>query len=126
MYLPTPPTEGSLALSLYNSAIDRLCLNISCCVDEVAAQHVDADALVHYGHACMSQCVSGAMVVQSTSLTRSLKNIASASDIRLRQEILRHSSWRVSVHRHLELELDPYRQTNDRAQIRCRICTSDW
>ncbi|OJT10805.1 Diphthamide biosynthesis protein 2 [Trametes pubescens] len=27
----------------------------SCCLDEVAAQHVDADALVHYGHACMSQ-----------------------------------------------------------------------
>ncbi|RPD58166.1 diphthamide biosynthesis protein [Lentinus tigrinus ALCF2SS1-7] len=27
----------------------------SCCVDEVAAQHVEADALVHYGHACMSQ-----------------------------------------------------------------------
>ncbi|KAJ3764206.1 putative diphthamide synthesis protein-domain-containing protein [Lentinula raphanica] len=27
----------------------------SCCVDEVAAQHVDANALVHYGHACMSQ-----------------------------------------------------------------------
>jgi Putative diphthamide synthesis protein len=30
----------------------------SCCVDEVAAQHVDADALVHYGHACMSLYVS--------------------------------------------------------------------
>ena len=30
----------------------------SCCVDEVAAQHVDADAIVHYGHACMSLCVS--------------------------------------------------------------------
>ncbi|KAJ3997354.1 putative diphthamide synthesis protein-domain-containing protein [Lentinula boryana] len=28
---------------------------LSCCVDEVAAQHVDANALVHYGHACMSQ-----------------------------------------------------------------------
>ncbi|EGN97603.1 hypothetical protein SERLA73DRAFT_184369 [Serpula lacrymans var. lacrymans S7.3] len=27
----------------------------SCCVDEVAAQHVDADFMVHYGHACMSQ-----------------------------------------------------------------------
>ncbi|KAF8966760.1 putative diphthamide synthesis protein-domain-containing protein [Flammula alnicola] len=26
----------------------------SCCVDEVAAQHVNADALVHYGHACMT------------------------------------------------------------------------
>ncbi|ESK91334.1 diphthamide biosynthesis [Moniliophthora roreri MCA 2997] len=27
----------------------------SCCVDEVAAQHVDADAMIHYGYACMSQ-----------------------------------------------------------------------
>ncbi|KAG6332059.1 hypothetical protein ID866_7030 [Astraeus odoratus] len=27
----------------------------SCCVDEVAAQHVDADLMVHYGHACLSQ-----------------------------------------------------------------------
>lgn len=26
-------------------------------MDEVAAQHIDANALVHYGHACMSQCV---------------------------------------------------------------------
>jgi Putative diphthamide synthesis protein len=26
----------------------------SCCVDEVSAQHVDADAVVHYGHACTS------------------------------------------------------------------------
>ncbi|KAF8173315.1 putative diphthamide synthesis protein-domain-containing protein [Pholiota molesta] len=26
----------------------------SCCVDEVAAQHVNADALVHYGYACMT------------------------------------------------------------------------
>ncbi|TFK67322.1 diphthamide biosynthesis protein [Pluteus cervinus] len=27
----------------------------SCCVDEVAAQHVDAELIIHYGHACMSQ-----------------------------------------------------------------------
>ncbi|KAL4072116.1 diphthamide biosynthesis protein [Scleroderma citrinum] len=27
----------------------------SCCVDEVAAQHVNADLIVHYGHACLSQ-----------------------------------------------------------------------
>ena len=26
-------------------------------MDEVAAQHVDADAMVHYGYACMTQCV---------------------------------------------------------------------
>ncbi|KIM44325.1 hypothetical protein M413DRAFT_443332 [Hebeloma cylindrosporum] len=26
----------------------------SCCVDEVAAQHVNSDVVVHYGHACMT------------------------------------------------------------------------
>ncbi|XP_008223801.1 PREDICTED: diphthamide biosynthesis protein 2 [Prunus mume] len=26
----------------------------SCCVDEVGASHVDADAVVHYGHTCLS------------------------------------------------------------------------
>lgn len=29
----------------------------SCCVDEVAAQHVDADFVVHYGHTCLSPFV---------------------------------------------------------------------
>ncbi|XP_069837362.1 2-(3-amino-3-carboxypropyl)histidine synthase subunit 2 [Dendropsophus ebraccatus] len=28
----------------------------SCCVDEVAAEHVGADALIHYGRACLSPC----------------------------------------------------------------------
>nr|XP_060629332.1 2-(3-amino-3-carboxypropyl)histidine synthase subunit 2 [Anolis sagrei ordinatus] len=28
----------------------------SCCVDEVAAEHVDAEAVVHYGPACLSPC----------------------------------------------------------------------
>ncbi|XP_068702450.1 2-(3-amino-3-carboxypropyl)histidine synthase subunit 2-like [Montipora foliosa] len=27
----------------------------SCCVDEVAAQHVDADLIIHFGQACLSQ-----------------------------------------------------------------------
>lgn len=26
----------------------------SCCVDEVAALHVNADCVVHYGHTCLS------------------------------------------------------------------------
>lgn len=26
----------------------------SCCVDEIAAEHIDADAVVHYGRACLS------------------------------------------------------------------------
>ncbi|XP_054275500.1 2-(3-amino-3-carboxypropyl)histidine synthase subunit 2 [Macrosteles quadrilineatus] len=26
----------------------------SCCVDELAAQHIDGDAVIHFGHACLS------------------------------------------------------------------------
>lgn len=29
----------------------------SCCVDEVAAEHVDADFIVHYGRSCLSPYV---------------------------------------------------------------------
>jgi diphthamide biosynthesis protein 2 len=30
----------------------------SCCVDEVAAEHIDADVVVHYGRACLSPYVN--------------------------------------------------------------------
>lgn len=26
----------------------------SCCIDEVGAQHVNADCVIHYGHTCLS------------------------------------------------------------------------
>lgn len=29
----------------------------SCCVDEVAAQHIDADSIIHFGHACLNPTV---------------------------------------------------------------------
>lgn len=29
----------------------------SCCVDEVAAEHVNSDLVIHYGHTCLSMCV---------------------------------------------------------------------
>lgn len=31
-----------------------MCVCCSCCVDEVAAEHVGADCIVHYGRACLS------------------------------------------------------------------------
>lgn len=35
--------------------IHILCFTLgSCCVDEVAAEHVGADCIVHYGSACLS------------------------------------------------------------------------
>lgn len=27
----------------------------SCCVDEIAAAHVNADSIIHFGHACLSR-----------------------------------------------------------------------
>jgi diphthamide biosynthesis enzyme Dph1/Dph2-like protein len=29
-------------------------LSCSCCVDEVAAEHINADVVIHYGRACIS------------------------------------------------------------------------
>lgn len=26
----------------------------SCCVDEIAAEHISADGIIHFGHACLS------------------------------------------------------------------------
>jgi len=55
MYSQILLTAGKLSVSAIHCLTgDSLC---SCCVDEVAAQHVDADAVVHYGHACMSMWV---------------------------------------------------------------------
>lgn len=44
----TPPRLYILADTSYGS----------CCVDQVAASHVQADALVHYGHTCLSATAS--------------------------------------------------------------------
>ena len=27
----------------------------SCCVDEIAAEHYNADGIIHFGHSCLSQ-----------------------------------------------------------------------
>lgn len=30
-------------------------MNLSCCVDEITAQHANVDCIVHYGEACLSK-----------------------------------------------------------------------
>ncbi|KAM3914328.1 2-(3-amino-3-carboxypropyl)histidine synthase subunit 2 [Leptodactylus fuscus] len=54
----------------------------SCCVDEVAAEHVGADALVHYGWACLSPCrrlpvtyVFGRKAVSADLCTEAFRNL---------------------------------------------------
>jgi len=29
----------------------------SCCVDEIAAQHINADGIIHFGHACLNPTI---------------------------------------------------------------------
>ena len=52
-------------LSLFRILINAVVK--SCCVDEVAAQHVNSDVLVHYGHACMTLCASFSILPDSFS-----------------------------------------------------------
>ncbi|KAK8921383.1 hypothetical protein KSP39_PZI019992 [Platanthera zijinensis] len=58
----------------------------SCCVDEVSASHVDAECLIHYGHACMSPTttlpaffVFGKASIDVTDCVQSLHHCLSTS-----------------------------------------------
>lgn len=55
LYVLADTSYGRQALFLQDSNIWLTRIIQSCCVDEVAAQHVEANAMVHYGYACMSQ-----------------------------------------------------------------------
>jgi diphthamide biosynthesis protein 2 len=46
--------ENKLSSCIYKPFVVHLFLVSSCCVDEVAAEHYNCDAIVHYGHACLS------------------------------------------------------------------------
>ena len=55
------PTDGLADMAMPSVALpeEKLCILAdtsygSCCVDEIAAEHVDADVVVHYGRACLS------------------------------------------------------------------------
>ena len=51
---------GSLSLEEKKQHEERKCYILgdtsygACCVDEIAAEHADADAIIHYGRACLS------------------------------------------------------------------------
>ncbi|KAK6380243.1 diphthamide biosynthesis protein 2 [Exophiala oligosperma] len=55
---PLETDMGSLSVHEHNGPVKLTILGDtsygSCCVDEIAAEHVDADAVVHYGRACLS------------------------------------------------------------------------
>jgi diphthamide biosynthesis protein 2 len=55
LFVLADTSYGRLTPLLSSSPLSHV--SPSCCVDEVAASHVDADAMVHYGHACMSKYV---------------------------------------------------------------------
>ncbi|GAA6060596.1 hypothetical protein JCM10212_004575 [Sporobolomyces blumeae] len=62
----------------------------SCCVDEVAAQHVDADFIVHYGHTCLSPTarlpVLYVLTKRSIDVEHAASTLASTSKARLDED----------------------------------------
>ncbi|KAH7018462.1 putative diphthamide synthesis protein-domain-containing protein [Microdochium trichocladiopsis] len=57
--LPDGPWVAAAAADTYKDGEQRLYILAdtsysACCVDEIAAEHADADAVVHYGRACLS------------------------------------------------------------------------
>ncbi|KAI6014347.1 putative diphthamide synthesis protein-domain-containing protein [Pisolithus marmoratus] len=69
----------------------------SCCVDEVAAQHVDADAMVHYGHACLSQTsrlpviyVFGRKPIDVDSCAKQVVDVIVSNDESVSSVLIRH------------------------------------
>ena len=45
---------GIIVIQFRFNVLTVVSLSTSCCVDEVAAEHVGADCIVHYGSACLS------------------------------------------------------------------------
>ena len=44
-----------LIYTLYYNSVHVHVYIFSCCVDEVAAEHIDADAIIHYGPSCLTR-----------------------------------------------------------------------
>ncbi|KAL6992285.1 hypothetical protein U1Q18_010393 [Sarracenia purpurea var. burkii] len=59
----------------------------SCCVDEVAASHINANCVIHYGHTCLSPTstlpalfIFGKAPISASNCAENLSNYASTSD----------------------------------------------
>lgn len=66
LFLEILHTEGFCCLisSIFTCTVDPFLYNSrSCCVDEVAAEHVQADCIIHFGPACLTQWVNKASSV---------------------------------------------------------------
>ncbi|KAH8646553.1 putative Diphthamide biosynthesis protein 2 [Tricladium varicosporioides] len=58
----------------------------SCCVDEIAAEHVDAQVVVHYGRACLSPTVRLPVVYVFTTRPLEIENVVQAFEESFGQE----------------------------------------
>lgn len=79
-FLLTLRMEGASWYRFIDPQSNRFGVN-SCCVDEVAAQHVNADALVHYGHACMTLSVLRYLVYTKSADNFALQDVTTPSHL---------------------------------------------
>ncbi|KAF7361445.1 2-(3-amino-3-carboxypropyl)histidine synthase subunit 2 [Mycena sanguinolenta] len=98
----------------------------TCCVDEVAAQHVDADAIVHYGYACMSQTsrlpviyVFGKKPIDVEDCSRNVSQVFEGSSALLRYDVAythQAESIATALHQALNVPISlPHSQTPSEA-----------
>ncbi|XP_077303000.1 diphthamide biosynthesis 2 [Arctopsyche grandis] len=68
----------------------------NCCIDEISAKHVEADAIVHYGHACLSACNSNVFFVHPKSILDiglASNSILTIADDKINTIIFYHTSY---------------------------------
>lgn len=74
----------------------------SCCVDEIAAQHAMVDAIIHYGHTCLSPSarlpvlyVLGSTDIQPRKCDEAFQNFLSSTSSRVLifYDVVYHNSF---------------------------------
>ena len=55
MHFVLCPKQGNKIEGIVLNRVLYNFVSFSCCIDEVAAEHVNADLIIHYGRACLSQ-----------------------------------------------------------------------
>lgn len=68
----------------------------NCCVDEISARHVGADAIVHYGHSCLSPCTSTVLFVHpkaSLSIDNVMTSILPLTADETKTVVFYHTSY---------------------------------
>ena len=82
---PRPDKHGTREQAEVAEKVERHRLSIladtsygACCVDEIAAEHVDAEVVVHYGRSCLSPTARLPVIYVFTSRQLDVKDVVAS------------------------------------------------